>query len=662
MTKVIAKFAGVALAVAFAVTAAAPANALTAADIQLLVSLGVIPADKADAAMALAGGSTSTGATAACGSYTRDLTVGSTGADVVALQTYLEAKGHLVIPTGVSKGYFGPLTRSALASYQAAMGISPAVGYFGPITRANVLANCGASTGDMDDDDSDSSELSGGEASLVDYDSTSEYNNEDLEEGETGKVFAAEFEVEDGDARVERIDVKFEAITGGGASELEDEPWKQFEEVALYINGEEVDSMNADDEDDWSRSSSSDNTDDSRAYELRFTGLDEVFQENDEVEVVVEVTVQDSLDSENVTQRWKVWIPENGIRAVDGEGIDQYTGSDDESKNFDVEAADDGEVDIQESDDDLDPEILIVDDEEKKGPYEVFVFEIDNEEADIFLNTLTLVASTSDDDIEDVVSDITVEIDGEEFSYDTASSTGTSNVGEYTFDFEDNDDEIPVEQDETVEVVVMVEFNQVSGYEDGDQFQVGVGYINGGNYGSVGVTAEGQQTGDASDVSGRIEGSVHTLRTEGIALESVSESFSYRNNTTDSLSDDEGIYTFEVQITALEEDAWIDDNVSTTASTTAGFVALVTGNSFSGTSSARIAQTSADVETNNRYKVSEGTSETFTIVVELDPSAKGAFGLELDKVNFASSSTGTQAAYTVPDENEYELPTETIQN
>ncbi|MEK7520919.1 MAG: peptidoglycan-binding protein, partial [Patescibacteria group bacterium] len=78
--------------------------------------------------------------------FTKDLTLGSKGDDVTALQSFLESKGHLVMPQGVAKGYFGNLTKAALAKYQAAAGISPAVGYFGPKTRANVNALAAAPT------------------------------------------------------------------------------------------------------------------------------------------------------------------------------------------------------------------------------------------------------------------------------------------------------------------------------------------------------------------------------------------------------------------------------------------------------------------------------------------------------------------------------------
>jgi Putative peptidoglycan binding domain len=64
-----------------------------------------------------------------------DLSVGSRGEGVVALQTFLVAKNLLVMPAGVSMGYFGPLTKAALMSYQASAGV-PSTGYYGPLSRA----------------------------------------------------------------------------------------------------------------------------------------------------------------------------------------------------------------------------------------------------------------------------------------------------------------------------------------------------------------------------------------------------------------------------------------------------------------------------------------------------------------------------------------------
>jgi hypothetical protein len=66
----------------------------------------------------------------------RDLEFGMEGQDVVALQKILLAQGYS-LPSGAT-GRFLWQTRRALAAYQLANGISPAVGMFGPVTRAKM--------------------------------------------------------------------------------------------------------------------------------------------------------------------------------------------------------------------------------------------------------------------------------------------------------------------------------------------------------------------------------------------------------------------------------------------------------------------------------------------------------------------------------------------
>ncbi len=71
--------------------------------------------------------------------YVRDLDVGNFGPDVTALQEFLvqQKKGPASTTlVGTAKGFFGLLTKSALAEFQASVGITPALGYFGPKTRA----------------------------------------------------------------------------------------------------------------------------------------------------------------------------------------------------------------------------------------------------------------------------------------------------------------------------------------------------------------------------------------------------------------------------------------------------------------------------------------------------------------------------------------------
>src|SRR3989344_4330483 len=66
-------------------------------------------------------------------SFTRDLTVGSRGDDVSALQQILISGGFLTAVSAPT-GYFGSLTQAALAKWQGAKGGSPPGGYFGSRT------------------------------------------------------------------------------------------------------------------------------------------------------------------------------------------------------------------------------------------------------------------------------------------------------------------------------------------------------------------------------------------------------------------------------------------------------------------------------------------------------------------------------------------------
>ncbi len=74
-------------------------------------------------------------------SFTRDLMLGSAGEDVRDLQIFLNSQNFTLTTVGIGSAgsesnYFGSLTKEALARFQSAKGISPAVGYFGPRTRA----------------------------------------------------------------------------------------------------------------------------------------------------------------------------------------------------------------------------------------------------------------------------------------------------------------------------------------------------------------------------------------------------------------------------------------------------------------------------------------------------------------------------------------------
>lgn len=145
-SKAVAKVAAVATGLALATSmlslapmahAAALTDAQVSSILSLLTSFGADASTIANVKASLTGGTPSVPSTPSTGgsscSFTRDLTVGSTGSDVTCLQNALKAGGYM---TANATGYFGPATRAAVIAWQNAAKVTPAAGYFGAKSRA----------------------------------------------------------------------------------------------------------------------------------------------------------------------------------------------------------------------------------------------------------------------------------------------------------------------------------------------------------------------------------------------------------------------------------------------------------------------------------------------------------------------------------------------
>ncbi len=106
--------------------------------IEILISAGAIAPDKVAKAREMA---TSLRGGASAATLTQDLTVGSSGSEVLALQKILNRDTDTrVANTGNGSPnnettYFGEATKAAVVKFQQKYGISPASGYVGPATR-----------------------------------------------------------------------------------------------------------------------------------------------------------------------------------------------------------------------------------------------------------------------------------------------------------------------------------------------------------------------------------------------------------------------------------------------------------------------------------------------------------------------------------------------
>lgn len=570
---------------------------------------------------------TTTTTTAAVSPFVRDLTLGSTGADVTALQTWLIARGFS-IPAGAT-GYFGTQTRAALSAYQAANGITPTAGYFGPITRTKINALLITTPTTPTNPGSGNNGLRGNEADIRDFELTREELSGN--EGETEiEVATATFEVEDGDIRVERLEVYLEAVNGS----LNDQPWRYLDRVIIFADGDEIADMDVDSRNDWDERGDT--------YRLNITGLDYVVREGDEAEITIAFDIASSIDSADLDQEFDVYIPDRGIRAVDAEGIQQYTGDDGETVTFGFGEEESGDLRITTNSDDPDATTLIVDEDRESDDYSVFIFDIENsDDVDTLIMDL-MIDVTSDQDVDDVIRRATLEVGGDDFDGDI-TATG--------IEFEDMDFELSGDDEETFELIITLVRNAP---DTTLRFTLD----------SVDVEAEGVRSGDDATVRGSASSETHTVATTGIMVTD--------GDTSASSNSDANLGTFSISfdVEALEDDVYIYRGAGAGDNDTTPFseLASTTGIAFTvyqgGTASTTVGGTSAIIQSgarvvDNHYEVREGDTETFTLTVTLDPQTSGTdlYYIELDAIRFDSetlSGTIDDSVYIIPKSRDFQ--------
>jgi peptidoglycan hydrolase-like protein with peptidoglycan-binding domain len=561
--------------------------------------------------------------------YTRTLTIGSTGSDVIALQTFLVSRGHLVMPSGVPMGYFGPLTSAALARYQATVGLSAESGVFGPSTRAhlNAMANDDEGDDDEDEDDEDSDELQGGEGDIRDFEVLGNPNNEDIEEGDSGEVLGFEFEADGSDLRVERLEV-VASTTGTGT----DRPWDVIESARLMRDGDEVAEVSdLDDEDSWDE-------EDDDVYSFRFDRIDEIVDEGDSARFYVEFTAVGNIDSADDPTDIEVYIPDDGLRVVDAEGIQIYEGDEDEERTvtFGEAAAGDLELSIDESDNE-DRTAFVDEDSETEG-VEIMRFTIEANSSSATIDEIQVRLATStatDTPIADVIKSLRLEVDGDEIATESVpGGTGTSTVT-----FEDLEDDFEIGEDEEVEVVILADIDEQEGnYGQGFSFYAAV-------FGS-GIEAE-DSSGDDITVSDDVYGGEIQLRVEGLAVELASTEVNrvLAADPGTSGSADAYSYVIRFEVTAEGDDVYIDKSVQNTDDPNvagAGVAWATTSESDSGVtqtnSQTLSASGSSSGDTATAFKVSDGSTRTFTLRVVLQATADGSTAIELTGINWTTDS------------------------
>jgi Putative peptidoglycan binding domain len=611
---------------AFAFTATR-AHAVSLSElVELFIALEVISPDKADEARAVLEGQdeeeTTTPAVSMTCNFTRNLKTGDTGADVKDLQKLLNAKGYTVAATGAGSAgmeteYFGPATAAAVAKMQEAyaadiltpLGLTTGTGFFGASTRAKANTLCSATPevpttpddeDEDEDEDKDSGELSG-EASLKTTELDSADDDEINEGSEEAPIAEATLEFSDGDALITRMDIE---LVGTGD---ETDPWDTFETIGLMVDDEVVAEMDATDEDEYL---------DEDDGTVRFSGLDIVAMEDEEVVVTVFATVQNSVDGTDNGEAWTVDVL--NVRFVDGDDVTSTEDFTATAVGFSIEeAGDEDEIIVKTSSSDLDASTIKVEDDSKSDWVTVFVFDLDTDDSenDISIDLLPVSVTVGTGTYADLVDDAQLVIDGTTIDSTSADVTDGATA---VIDF-DVDGDVVVEAGERVKAELQLRFKALEPGNEGATVQGKVTSTNSGN-----IDAEGA---DDINGSGSANGDEHQLLTAGIFAEIVSTDVDTKNGPGG--DDTLGEFIIKFDVTAFEDDYYLS------ATNTAAYdVSILQAGTASSTAVKSIAISSTAAKNNNAYLIADGDTETVTLTITFEPGFAANYSALLNSVDF----------------------------
>ncbi len=569
-----AKFATIGLSLALVLGAAAPASAVTVAELQNQINALMTQLSS------LQGGSVSTGTT-----FTMDLTIGSTGAQVSALQQLLVSQGYLTMPAGVSMGYFGALTKSAVMKWQAAVGL-PSTGFFGPMSRTKVNASGSTTVPGTTVGGTTTTGINtpGVEGTLTAKLNATPGAAVTVREGDSKKaVLGVELEAKLSDIKIERVKIKLDATTGGNSDK---DFYRDLADKMYVMDGSTVLASVDLDSDTVVEETTGE-------YYVTITGLNFIVRKDAKKVLTIAIDAQSSLDSGMIGDTWTVTIGNEGFRGVDGAGVNQYTtGTYARTFTSDSSSSEDANITVSTSGSSpLTGEVIASNgsDEDELDGLVLLAFDVKAEDDDVTITDLTATIANSGSATTTTA-----------YLYAGSTLVGSANVTGTTAVFDSID--YVVSKDSTKTLTLKVDVRDAA--TSATTFAIT----------ALSITAENSQ-GDTATVNGSAAGNTISVRKVGPQFSLVSKSISksatasQNNTSTSTVSAD-----FVVRITAVGGDLYFGTQ---SASSTFAFQTYVGGTATtllvaSSTSydvpSSGAGVVTAGLSTGQAFKLQEGAS------------------------------------------------------
>lgn len=588
---------------------------------------------------------------------TTTLRLGSRGPQVMELQRTLNQHGFVLASVGSgSPGfettYFGPLTRAAVIRFQIANTLTPD-GIVGPITggRLSTLtttlpAGCSSNTGyspttgqpcnsassvagclpgyayspisgkacnGTSSDNGGSVVLSGSNGTISDVTKLSQYNNEEVGEGEKAVVVAG-FEVKasnDGDIQLRSIKLSFDSTGNTGSTNLDD----YIKSVTIRMGDTKVGSAAV-----------SDFVKDSGVWSKTITLSNAAVIRSDKAQrFYILVDAANNLDSADISgDSWTVDV--DNIRYIDGSSVtstDTTTG-DINAMNVPINfvsysTAVDTELKISSATDSPRAGIVVIDQNNVTDNVLLLKGKIKAEgRSDVTIDQLPVTLTTAGGaNVSAVTNSLTLKIGNQSFG-ETVAITG-STTGTVTFD----NLGFTIGAGETVDFEIRADINDIDPgtLDEGDTLTASItatnrDYIDAENQ-------QGDQLSDATEKSGTAIGEAQELRTNGIAVALISDSASVTSGSGS--NDDLGTFRIRFRVTAVGSDIYMASAVANAVTYTVDRAGTTTSGGVSATLT-NLTDTTLTPSVGD-YLIQEGTSQVFELTVTAQLPAAGTAGL-----------------------------------